>query len=449
MKKQLLCLLAMGAIVPLASSCGNPATKLESGDPVFTRQAYIDLSDVPAKVSVNATVEGEITRAMLGSRIVVSTDKLGYRDGVLTLDTSVLYDDAGELAISSGEQTLRLYTSNGTVDIEILLVNKVLRTAEDILDLNDYIENPDAMAGSYILGNDIDLSGVANFEPLGYSDSVDGTHYQDTFNGVFDGNGFTISGITSRWNGDLSTNKNVYDGNPLWTDVSHSSGDNWGFFQEIGEAGIVRNVKFSDCSFAGRTIVGTVAGLVSGKIENVLIDQSCDVTASTHFYDESCNAAGIAGIVGASGSVSNCVNLSTSVSVLDMYTDYGDDYIDSDGVNYHVFYSGDKGMTDSNGTISTGVYGGVGLVYGSATDSYSALGNGVSNFGQTHLEANKEIDGPDSGTMVGCGAYSLSSANGSLSLRSSSLYESFDQSVWNISDGSLPSLAASFPYINY
>ena len=128
------------ANAPLASSCGNPATKLESGDPVFTRQAYIDLSDVPAKVSVNATVEGEITRAMLGSRIVVSTDKLGYRDGVLTLDTSVLYDDAGELAISSGEQTLRLYTSDGTVDIEILLVNKVLRTAQDILDLNDYIE---------------------------------------------------------------------------------------------------------------------------------------------------------------------------------------------------------------------------------------------------------------------------------------------------------------------
>ena len=127
----------MGAIIPLASSCGNPATKLESGDQVFTRQAYIDLSDVPAKVSVNAIIEGEITRAMLGSRIVVSTDKLGYRDGVLTLDTSVLYNEDGELAISSGEQTLRLYTSSGTVDIEILLVNKVLRTAEDILDLND------------------------------------------------------------------------------------------------------------------------------------------------------------------------------------------------------------------------------------------------------------------------------------------------------------------------
>lgn len=438
-------------LLPLAG-CSNPAVELHSGDLVFTRNAYIDLENVPEKISVEVEIPGSITRGIFGSRTAVSASSLGYQDGILTIDTSILYDDEGNLAITAGEQTLRLFTSEGTVEVPILLVTKVLKTAQDILDLNDYIENPDAMAGSYILGNDIDLSSVENFEPLGYSDSVDGTHYQDTFNGVFDGNGYTISGVKSRWNSNLENNENVYEGNPLWTDISHSSGDNWGFFQEIGEAGVVRNVRFADCSFAGRSIVGTVAGIVSGKIENVIVDSSCSVMASTHFYDESCNAAGIVGIVGANGSLSTSLCLTDDISIVSQYTDYGDAYLDSDvdaegnPVPYHVYYTGSKGMTDSNGVLSTGVYGGAGLTYGTASNSFSVKGGESESFSQTHLEANKPGDGPDSGNLIDCGSYSLSGEN---SLSSASLYGAFDTSVWNIIDGQVPTLAASYPYVIY
>lgn len=456
MKK--LFLLAGAALLaaPLAS-CGSGTVRPQAGDTIFIAptageqtygaRPYFDVSDPAERLCFEIDVAGDISQIIVGREQLYPGEDFGYADGVLTIKTDSFLDEEGNSLLGTGDISFSI-VGDEMASIDVLFVNKVLRTVDDVLALNDYEDedNPTPITGSYILGNDIDFSSISNMQPIGYSNSDDGLHNNDFFNGVFDGNGYTISGVNIVWNTDLSSNKNIYDGQPLWSDVSHSEGVNYGFFQEIGAAGVVRNVRFEDCSIKGKSIVGVVAGLVSGRIENVVVDSSCDVTASTHYYDESCNAAGLAGILGTTGSVENCVVLTDDISVLEQYTDYDDVYLDeipvdgTDPINYHVFYGGTKGWNDSNGADSTGVYGGVGLTYGNCRNCVSLRGGESHYWTQTHLEANKPADGEDVGTAANC----LSADEATI--KSASTYASFPLDSWVIADGAYPRLRASHPY---
>jgi len=58
----------------------------------------------------------------------------------------------------------------------------VITNASELQAMND------DLGASYVLGNDIDASSIANFDPIG--------EFQNEFTGSFDGDGYTISGLT-------------------------------------------------------------------------------------------------------------------------------------------------------------------------------------------------------------------------------------------------------------
>ena len=432
-------------------SCGNSGPKgaaIRDGDVVFTKTPYADLSALPERLNLEVEVTGKITRLQVGTQVLLSENsgKYSYAKGILTIDTSAFKDKDGELLIGPGDQPIRIYADT-TVTTSCLFVSKVLKTAEDLVAINQ--GGSAALQGAYILGNDIDCSSIANFEPLGYSDTDDGTHYNEQFNGIFDGNGYSIKNVTTKYSNNPASYKEIFDGNYQFEDEAHKTGNKYGFFQEIGGAGVVRNVAFDNVSITGRTIVGIVAGLNSGRIENVLVKENCRALMSTHFYDETCALGGIAGVISSSDTaiVEHCLSLATDLNIVETYVDYDEEaYYEEDHGITHTFYNGELGWDDSNGKRANNIYSGVGLTYGVASENLGKLFNVTptglpADFSQTHIEANKEKDGPDCGMLTDCDMLSVTE------LKTVAPYEAhnFDTSVWNLKEGVLPSFKAVYP----
>lgn len=419
------------------SSCNPSTVGLQEGDVIFSKNVYLDLSNMPEKLQFEIDLEAEPTDISLGARVRIYEENFQYKKGILSIDTNSFLDESGNLKVLSGDQTLKIRLENNkSVSKNILLVDKVIKTASDLQNINNKPQ------GSYILGNDIDCSSISNFEPLGYMESD--TRADQEFLGVFDGNGYAIKNITSVYSTDLTNNERNYNGQTLFDDESHKNGDVWGIFQTIGESGVVRNLSIDNCTVAGRTIVGVLCGNNAGTIENVFINSNCSATMSTHFYDDNCNVGGIAGING--GTVQNVISLATC-EIISTYLDYGDNYLEDEGVNYHYFYSGDKGWKDSNGLASTGVYAGIGKSWGNAYNCYALrfqTADGTdAPFGQTHLYENKNEDGPDKGVLLNCEIKTKDE------LKNIALYDSYSKDVWNIYENSLPTLKATYPIYTY
>lgn len=119
----------------------------------------------------------------------------------------------------------------------------------------------DALAYNYALMGDINASGVSGYEAIG-AGSANG------FTGTFDGRGNRIIGLK----------------------VNNNNG-NAGIFSTVGEGGVVKNVNIYSGNFTGGTSAGAVAGMNSGRIENVTgFGNTVTVT------NENGNAGGIVGV---------------------------------------------------------------------------------------------------------------------------------------------------------
>lgn len=141
-------------------------------------------------------------------------------------------------------------TRNYTLDIPEF-VGTPIYTEEELrsIDLN----------GSYILMNDIVLT--EDWDPIGTSEIEDAngviTREAEPFNGVFDGNGYTISNIH-------------------YEDTDEETGQVIGFFEQIGGSGEVRNLGLEGSITVDRWS-GGIAAINSGVISNCwsAIDVTC------------------------------------------------------------------------------------------------------------------------------------------------------------------------------
>lgn len=134
----------------------------------------------------------------------------------------------------------------------------------------------DALGYNYALMGDINASDVENYVAIG-------TNSQNGFTGTFDGRGNRIIG--------LDTIKNENDGNT-------NSMTNAGIFSTIGEGGTVKNVNIYSGNFEGTNTAGAVAGMNSGRIENVTgFGNTVTVT------NKNGNAGGIVGVNNSGGTV--------------------------------------------------------------------------------------------------------------------------------------------------
>ena len=458
MKKILLNTLIFSSVIVgsmMLSSCNNVrrSVSLKNGDHYFINNSYIDLNNIPEQIQFAIEIEGKIQDISVGT-ILIKPKDFNYRKGILTINGNVLKDEYGELKISSGDNRFEIFTGSTMYYHSCLMVDKVIKTPEDFQSINN---NP---LGSYILGNDIDFenSNITNFEPLGYAESD--SHYNQEFGGVFDGNGYAIKNLQTRYSLDGPEDDKVdgidqYEGHFVFQDDAHSAGTQFGVFQSISKSGIVRNVSFNNCFIFGKTIVGVVAGTNNGLIENVFIDKNCQAIAATHFYDDDCNVGTIAGING-EGTIKNVISMGTS-KIVKNYIDYDDSAYDDlateEVETSHNFWSGVKSEEnmDSNGLVSTGVYAGIGMSWGEAYDcvamqftNASVAPNLYAPFGQTHLAINKPSSGAENtGLISNCVVLTEDE------MKNASTYTKFSSAIWNISEGTIPTFKNPYPTAKY
>jgi hypothetical protein len=109
---------------------------------------------------------------------------------------------------------------------------------DDISNAQELQDIRDDLDGDYVVTEDIDLSGVNNFEPIGVE--------EDPFTGTFDGNGHTITGLT----------------------IERLDDEGVGLFGDTGTGATVRNVSLEDVSVDGEQWVGALVGYNQGEIIN-------------------------------------------------------------------------------------------------------------------------------------------------------------------------------------
>lgn len=468
-----LLLLSLASCSPAGPEQGT--TYFENG------KFYYDTSvETPYNVSVEIGTKATVT-ALSSGRNQAEAGQFINRDGILTISGEFIS------SLTAGVKTLKVETSEGTVTVDAYLVNKVIKTAEDFQNINDRLD------GYYILGNDIDLGDIDNFEPLGrlYSETDTRNEY---FHGVLDGNGYTVSGAKVLYSDSVASNYNVYanTGSTRFEEDCHVAGDNIGLFQVIGSSGEVMHLGLDDIHVRGRTIVGALAGNIMGNVHDVYVGD-CDVEMSTHFYDDDCNMGGVVGIVAGSGQVRNVISevdhLQLGASSNSTYTynghslsvepgvylDFGEDYVGQPGNGWdHPAADGsdvgdlsdpwwrfagvDKtaengsAINDSNGAPTNGQYAFAGKVWGSV-ENCVALSfnitpmNGMSReayFGQTHVGANKPTSGEtDLGTIENSDVYSASE------MKEAATYGAFDSEIWNIEDGKVPTLKRIYNEVSF
>ena len=162
-----------------------------------------------------------------------------------------------------------------------------ISTPQDLIEFsNDYALNGHKYINyRYELVNDIDMFGVTDFLPVGRNKKLSYDERDtsvDGFCSVFEGNGYTIKNLT------LTDKQSIY-----------SYEYYVGFFAEISQYGIVRNLNLENINITSNTVTGGFAGTIAGIVENCHINGKVSTISS---------AGGFAGNIRgySSTSIKNC-----------------------------------------------------------------------------------------------------------------------------------------------
>ena len=257
-------------------------------------EALLDITNIGQVQAKNGTVAGTITglNNFLNHFVNTGNNKISFGN---TTDAKITVDmwNGNELKLDKfgNDFTNKLdkLNLNGKYANEIthIWVNngeqlKNIQTADD-----------KALGYNYALKGDINASDVTDYEAIGGTTG---------FTGTFDGRGNRIIG--------LDTTKGENGGNT-------NSMTNAGIFSTIGEGGTVKNVNIYSGNFEGTNTAGAVAGMNSGRIENVTgFGNTVTVTGDTN------NAGNAGGIVGVNNGTGTFNDNNDSASTLIGYGIY-------------------------------------------------------------------------------------------------------------------------------
>lgn len=184
----------------------------------------------------------------------------------------------------------------------------------EINSVADFIKIRENLSGNYKLMSDIDLSKVTKDDknvgklgwiPFGYG--TDGK-WQGSFSGIFDGNGYSISGLTMKGNTDDSKN-----GETPYTST--------GLFGRV-EGGTLKNVNINDADITVSNAAtgccihtGILAGFVdsdeetgaNASVENVSVSGKVIFSSPKQTVEENLVIGGIIGYTG-KADITNCTN---------------------------------------------------------------------------------------------------------------------------------------------
>ena len=160
-------------------------------------------------------------------------------EGVMNLTVTPLYTfESEELEVYTGHQTVSEVLDAGG---DLITGNRYhIATVDDLKALAEYVNNSgrDLLDIDFILDNDIDMTGVTDFVPIGTQSNY--------FTGNFYGNGHVISNLKIT-----------------------STGNGAGLFGWVGD-GTIRDLGLENVEISGKDRIGALAGYVgNATIENV------------------------------------------------------------------------------------------------------------------------------------------------------------------------------------
>lgn len=240
---------------------GEFVTKTVTGTTTTTLTGKHDLginNDNALDIS-EAGVTGTVKSARVGDTAVTAS-----LDGT-TLSVTGLVDSLGQTVY--GDKTLSVViekadSSLATVNVPVLVVTKILKTADDILGWNELSYAADAAGnywgGYFVLGNDIDMQGKNFRGCYTYSDLYPGDKLKEGFEGF-------------QWlNGNSGGFRGVFDGRGHA--ISNLNMSKWcdSFLGLLAAQGTIKNIAFTNVTLAGSTSVIALGGC--GRIENAYVE---------------------------------------------------------------------------------------------------------------------------------------------------------------------------------
>ena len=172
-------------------------------------------------------------------------NSMGLLEEVERLDTTSM------TPLSSVDSTLRI--SSGTYSIS---------TPEELAKLSEMVNAGLVASGTFVLANDIDLSGYQSGEgwiPIGNS--------SNKFQGHFNGNGYTISNLF----------------------INRPTEDNQAFFGNMSSVGSIKNLRVVNANVIGKNYVGIIAAGYNSTVSPL---KNCSVQGTVKGVDR------VGGIVG-------------------------------------------------------------------------------------------------------------------------------------------------------
>lgn len=157
-----------------------------------------------------------------------------------------------------------------------------ISTAEDLVDLSaNYIaNNADATQITYVLTNDIDMSGIENFTPIACFSGYGADDIREGFTSTFDGKGYTIKNLTI-------------------TSTENQSAV--GLFASVAKPGVVKNLNIENITINSVEYPVAYTGGLAGLIYGVVSD--CNVQGTVNALS---SAGGFTGDALACASIDNC-----------------------------------------------------------------------------------------------------------------------------------------------
>lgn len=146
----------------------------------------------------------------------------------------------------------------------------LVRSAADLQSLSDFCRNGNATKGYFwLMTQDIDMSSITNFTPIGGRDQNDDSSSNMFFQGTFDGGGHVLSRLT------IDNLNKTYTGMFGWTASS-----------------TIRNLGVVDANVKGGFYTGILSGMNIGKIYN------CYTTGTVNGIS---NTGGLTGYIASQG----------------------------------------------------------------------------------------------------------------------------------------------------
>ncbi len=430
------------SIISTAESALSNITELLNRIRDLSVQAANSIYDTDSRTAMQAEANALIAEIEQIKKGTNFNGRLLFASPANTIATASWQVNAPTIKTSTTNTTAAtatpLATTKITEDEAIAQGYTIIKTAQDL----DNIRNN--LSGKYILMNDIDLSSISNWDPIGDIDTSTGD-ITNGFSGILEGNGFAIKNLkinrASEYGvGLFSGIKNAKIQNLTIDNVNVSGGFAVGGLAAIIINSDIVNVNISG-SITGQSYIGGLAGVI-GDISSTLKDNSnisyssssCNITASfVYSHAGSLAGASLANINNcfATGNVSGNAYLgglvgSAACEINNCFA--------TGNVTGNELLGGIAGMLAGKATISycyaTGKIVGNqstgGLVGGTDTSSVTTIKN---SFFDTQKTGQNNVLGLDVGNNTIYNAYGLTSSE----MQNPSNWNGWDPDIWDFS----------------